>query len=142
MLEVFILWSLNWISLLISESTTNLEQVVVISLKSGSCLYHIQPNNEFVVLSAILAPIISVKMMCYLSFNSISFLLASIMFVKLLLNLQELEALADPMKKEVNVVRKKIDTVSKELKPLGYACQKKVKTLPTASYLRTQSYIY
>ncbi|KAL8516864.1 hypothetical protein ACS0TY_015211 [Phlomoides rotata] len=38
---------------------------------------------------------------------------------------EELEALADPMKKEVSVVRKKIDTVNKELKPLGQTCQKK-----------------
>ncbi|KAH7553404.1 hypothetical protein JRO89_XS12G0007900 [Xanthoceras sorbifolium] len=38
---------------------------------------------------------------------------------------QELEALADPMRKDVAVVRKKIDTVNKELKPLGHTCQKK-----------------
>nr|GMC86266.1 structural maintenance of chromosomes protein 1A-like isoform X2 [Ipomoea batatas] len=38
---------------------------------------------------------------------------------------EELEALADPMKKEVSLVRKKIDTVNKELKPLGQTCQKK-----------------
>ncbi|KAG8376678.1 hypothetical protein BUALT_Bualt09G0088900 [Buddleja alternifolia] len=37
----------------------------------------------------------------------------------------ELDALADPMKKEVSVVRKKIDSVNKELKPLGQTCQKK-----------------
>jgi hypothetical protein len=30
------------------------------------------------------------------------------------------------MKKEVGVVRKRIDTVNKELKPLGQTCQKKV----------------
>ncbi|CAI9760620.1 unnamed protein product [Fraxinus pennsylvanica] len=40
---------------------------------------------------------------------------------------EELEGLADPMKKEVAVVRKKIDTVNKELKPLGQTCQKKEK---------------
>ncbi|CAH2056989.1 unnamed protein product [Thlaspi arvense] len=40
---------------------------------------------------------------------------------------EELEALADPMKKEVSAVRKKIDTVNKELKPLGQSCQKKEK---------------
>ncbi|CAL5194196.1 unnamed protein product [Lathyrus oleraceus] len=40
---------------------------------------------------------------------------------------QELEALADPMRKEVSVVRKKIDSVNKELKPLGQSCQKKEK---------------
>jgi len=39
---------------------------------------------------------------------------------------QELEALADPMRKEVALVRKRIDSVNKELKPLGHACQKKV----------------
>ncbi|KAF3624545.1 hypothetical protein BC332_22870 [Capsicum chinense] len=38
---------------------------------------------------------------------------------------EELEALADPMKKEVSMVRKRIDTVNKELKPLGQTCQKK-----------------
>lgn len=40
---------------------------------------------------------------------------------------QELEALADPMRKEVAQVRKKIDAVNKELKPLGHTCQKKVR---------------
>jgi len=40
---------------------------------------------------------------------------------------EELEALADPMKKEVAIVRKKIDSVNKELKPLGQTCQKKEK---------------
>lgn len=38
---------------------------------------------------------------------------------------EELEALADPMRKEVAHVRKKIDTVNKELKPLGATVQKK-----------------
>ncbi|KAL2345192.1 hypothetical protein Fmac_006477 [Flemingia macrophylla] len=38
---------------------------------------------------------------------------------------QELEALADPMRKEVALVRKKIDSINKELKPLGHTCQKK-----------------
>ncbi|GFY93432.1 ankyrin repeat 30A-like protein [Actinidia rufa] len=38
---------------------------------------------------------------------------------------EELEGLADPMKKEVAVVRKKIDAINKELKPLGQTCQKK-----------------
>ncbi|XVF76257.1 hypothetical protein PTKIN_Ptkin13bG0251600 [Pterospermum kingtungense] len=37
----------------------------------------------------------------------------------------ELEALADPMRKDVSLVRKKIDAVNKELKPLGSTCQKK-----------------
>ncbi|CAN1308023.1 hypothetical protein LINPERPRIM_LOCUS27208 [Linum perenne] len=39
----------------------------------------------------------------------------------------ELETLADPMRKEVGVVRKRIDTVNKELKPLGTTVQKKEK---------------
>lgn len=34
--------------------------------------------------------------------------------------------MGDPMRKEVAVVRKKIDAVNKELKPLGQICQKKV----------------
>ncbi|XP_074300924.1 uncharacterized protein LOC141632262 [Silene latifolia] len=38
---------------------------------------------------------------------------------------QELEALQDPMRKEVALLRKRIDTVNKELKPLGITCQKK-----------------
>ncbi|XP_044506407.1 uncharacterized protein LOC123226030 [Mangifera indica] len=38
---------------------------------------------------------------------------------------EDLESLTDPMRKEVSVVRKKIDTVNKELKPLGQSCQKK-----------------
>ncbi|CAJ2632394.1 uncharacterized protein LOC123890414 isoform X2 [Trifolium pratense] len=40
---------------------------------------------------------------------------------------EELEALADPMRKEVSVVRKRIDSINKELKPLGHNCQKKEK---------------
>lgn len=40
---------------------------------------------------------------------------------------EELEGLADPMRKEVATVRKKIDIVNKELKPLGQSCQKKEK---------------
>jgi chromosome segregation ATPase len=38
---------------------------------------------------------------------------------------EELETMADPMRKEVNWVRKKIDSVNKELKPLGSTVQKK-----------------
>ncbi|CAI0407513.1 unnamed protein product [Linum tenue] len=41
--------------------------------------------------------------------------------------LPELEGLADPMRKEVSLVRKKIDSVNKELKPLGQSVQKKEK---------------
>ncbi|GMH30155.1 hypothetical protein Nepgr_031998 [Nepenthes gracilis] len=40
---------------------------------------------------------------------------------------EELEALADPMRKEVAQVRKKIDAVNKDLKPLGHTVQKKEK---------------
>nr|AFK44042.1 unknown [Lotus japonicus] len=40
---------------------------------------------------------------------------------------EELESLADPMRKEVTIVRKRIDSVNKELKPLGHTCQKKEK---------------
>ncbi|OWM73685.1 uncharacterized protein LOC116200256 [Punica granatum] len=39
----------------------------------------------------------------------------------------ELEALTDPMRKEVAMVRKRIDTVNRELRPLGLSCQKKEK---------------
>ncbi|KAH0873732.1 hypothetical protein HID58_071094 [Brassica napus] len=38
---------------------------------------------------------------------------------------EELETMADPMRKEVSLVRKKIDSVNKELKPLGATVQKK-----------------
>lgn len=37
--------------------------------------------------------------------------------------------MADPMRKEVAVVRKKIDSINKELKPLGHTCQKKVRLI-------------
>ncbi|XP_058199085.1 uncharacterized protein LOC131314464 [Rhododendron vialii] len=40
---------------------------------------------------------------------------------------EELHALADPMRKEVSIVRKKIDLANRELKPLGLTCQKKEK---------------
>ncbi|KAK9093342.1 hypothetical protein Syun_028253 [Stephania yunnanensis] len=39
--------------------------------------------------------------------------------------MQELEALADAMRKEVSIVRK-INVNSRELKPLGLSCQKKM----------------
>jgi alkylhydroperoxidase/carboxymuconolactone decarboxylase family protein YurZ len=38
---------------------------------------------------------------------------------------EELEGFADPMRKEVTMVRKKIDSLDKELKPLGNTVQKK-----------------
>ncbi|WVZ02210.1 structural maintenance of chromosomes protein 1A [Vigna radiata var. radiata] len=40
---------------------------------------------------------------------------------------EELEGLTDPLRKEVAMVRKKIDSVNKELKPLGQTCQRKEK---------------
>lgn len=40
--------------------------------------------------------------------------------------LQEIEVMADPMRKEVANVRKKIDLANREIKPLGQSCQKKV----------------
>ncbi|GMH11118.1 hypothetical protein Nepgr_012959 [Nepenthes gracilis] len=38
---------------------------------------------------------------------------------------EELEALQDPMRKEVAFIRKRIDSVNRELKPLGFTCQKR-----------------
>ncbi|XVE59527.1 hypothetical protein DITRI_Ditri05aG0053100 [Diplodiscus trichospermus] len=38
---------------------------------------------------------------------------------------EELDALIDPMRKEVSILRKKIDTGNRELKTLGQSCQKK-----------------
>ncbi|GAB2274647.1 hypothetical protein Dimus_009417 [Dionaea muscipula] len=38
---------------------------------------------------------------------------------------QELEALQDPLRKEVALIRRRVDTVNRELRPLGLACQKK-----------------
>ncbi|KAK6138424.1 hypothetical protein DH2020_027834 [Rehmannia glutinosa] len=38
---------------------------------------------------------------------------------------EELEALSDPMRKEVANIRKKIDFINRDLKPLGLTCQKK-----------------
>ncbi|GJN27722.1 hypothetical protein PR202_gb15768 [Eleusine coracana subsp. coracana] len=40
---------------------------------------------------------------------------------------QELEAMADPTRKEVESIRKRIDTVNRQLKPLGKTCVKKEK---------------
>ncbi|XP_075521283.1 uncharacterized protein LOC142554499 [Primulina tabacum] len=40
---------------------------------------------------------------------------------------EELEALTDPMRKEVAIIRKRIDLINRELKPLGLGCQKKEK---------------
>ncbi|KAL6327264.1 hypothetical protein AAG906_017821 [Vitis piasezkii] len=41
--------------------------------------------------------------------------------------IEELEVLADPLRKEVAVVRKKIDMANRDIKPLGQSCQKKEK---------------
>ncbi|MFQ6631600.1 hypothetical protein Gotur_009491 [Gossypium turneri] len=38
---------------------------------------------------------------------------------------EELDALIDPMRKDIAFLRKKIDTANRELKPLGQSCQKK-----------------
>ncbi|XP_047973512.1 uncharacterized protein LOC125215968 [Salvia hispanica] len=40
---------------------------------------------------------------------------------------EELEGLHDPMRKEVAIVRKRIDLINRDLKPLGITCQKKEK---------------
>ncbi|XP_004249990.1 uncharacterized protein [Solanum lycopersicum] len=40
---------------------------------------------------------------------------------------EELEVLTDPMRKEVAMVRKKIDLINREIKSLGQSCQKKEK---------------
>lgn len=53
---------------------------------------------------------------------------------------QELEGFADPMRKEVTLIRKKIDSLDKEIKPLGNTVQKKVIvfSLSLGCYLRTR----
>ncbi|CAN6231903.1 unnamed protein product [Urochloa humidicola] len=40
---------------------------------------------------------------------------------------QELEVMADPTRREVDAIRKRIDKVNKQLKPLGKTCLKKEK---------------
>ncbi|KAI3461318.1 hypothetical protein Pfo_017981 [Paulownia fortunei] len=40
---------------------------------------------------------------------------------------EELEALNDPMRKEVAIIRKRIDLINRDLKPMGLSCQKKEK---------------
>uniref|UniRef100_A0A5B7B103 RAB6-interacting golgin n=1 Tax=Davidia involucrata TaxID=16924 RepID=A0A5B7B103_DAVIN len=40
---------------------------------------------------------------------------------------EDIEALIDPMRKEVAIVRKKVDVVNRDLKQLGLNCQKKEK---------------
>lgn len=39
---------------------------------------------------------------------------------------QELEVMADPTRREVDAIRKRIDKVNKQLKPLGKTCLRKV----------------
>lgn len=39
---------------------------------------------------------------------------------------QELEAMPDPTRREVDAIRKRIDKVNKQLKPLGKSCLRKV----------------
>ncbi|KAF3782055.1 hypothetical protein EJ110_NYTH35195 [Nymphaea thermarum] len=48
-------------------------------------------------------------------------------YVVYLCCLRELDALTDPARREVSSIRKKIDIVSRELKPLAQACVKKEK---------------
>uniref|UniRef100_A0A1J3HBT2 RAB6-interacting golgin n=1 Tax=Noccaea caerulescens TaxID=107243 RepID=A0A1J3HBT2_NOCCA len=38
---------------------------------------------------------------------------------------EELEALTDPMRKEISAIRKRVDGINRELKPLGQSCQRK-----------------
>ncbi|CAH2060436.1 unnamed protein product [Thlaspi arvense] len=38
---------------------------------------------------------------------------------------EELEALTDPMRKEISAIRKRVDAINRELKPLGQSCQRK-----------------
>ncbi|KAG8488594.1 hypothetical protein CXB51_016517 [Gossypium anomalum] len=40
---------------------------------------------------------------------------------------EELDDLVDPMRKDVAILRKRIDTINREMKPLGQTCQKKEK---------------
>lgn len=61
-----------------------------------------------------------------MQFNFIKLKNNKILLGKLLLLYQELEVLVDPMRKEVGLIRKRIDMANRELKPLGQSCQKKV----------------
>ncbi|XP_010521677.1 PREDICTED: histone-lysine N-methyltransferase, H3 lysine-79 specific [Tarenaya hassleriana] len=38
---------------------------------------------------------------------------------------EELEALTDPMRKDISTIRKRIDVINRELKPLGQTCHRK-----------------
>ncbi|GJM85149.1 hypothetical protein PR202_ga01575 [Eleusine coracana subsp. coracana] len=44
---------------------------------------------------------------------------------------QELEAMPDPTRREVDAIRKRIDKVNKQLKPLGKSCLRKEKEYKT-----------
>ncbi|PWA80915.1 hypothetical protein CTI12_AA127900 [Artemisia annua] len=46
---------------------------------------------------------------------------------------EELEVLTDPVRKELATVRKKVDSVNRELRSLGISCQKKEKEYKEAS---------
>ncbi|EOY19097.1 PREDICTED: uncharacterized protein LOC18586712 isoform X2 [Theobroma cacao] len=48
---------------------------------------------------------------------------------------EELEVLSDPLRKEVAMVRKKIDMANRELKPLGQSCQKKIQCTTQVRFL-------
>ncbi|KAG9134246.1 hypothetical protein Leryth_019181 [Lithospermum erythrorhizon] len=50
---------------------------------------------------------------------------------------EELEALEDPLRKEVSLVRKRIDLVNRDLKSLGQSCLKKV--IKSSSILMSSS---
>ncbi|CAN7018199.1 unnamed protein product [Brassica oleracea var. botrytis] len=45
---------------------------------------------------------------------------------------EELESLTDPMRKEISAIRKRVDAINRELKPLGQSCQKKEKEFKEA----------
>ncbi|KFK25207.1 hypothetical protein AALP_AA8G081100 [Arabis alpina] len=45
---------------------------------------------------------------------------------------EELEALTDPMRKEISAIRKRVDAINRELKPLGQSWQRKERELKEA----------
>ncbi|KAF3578435.1 hypothetical protein DY000_02034556 [Brassica cretica] len=45
---------------------------------------------------------------------------------------EELESLTDPMRKEISAIRKRVDAINRELKPLGQSWQKKEKEFKEA----------
>lgn len=48
---------------------------------------------------------------------------------------QELEVFADPMRKEVSTVRRRLDLANRELKSLAQICQKKVRFLSSLLFI-------